>query len=469
MRMRPASLVLGIALVISACGGEGSPTSATTSPPASTAPSSHAPASPTASPTASPSATPPPPADLVARGGPILTMTRAGTAQAIAVRDGVIVAVGSEAEVAAYVGPGTRTLDLAGRALMPGFVDAHTHLLSDMGLAVLDAQQLALESGITSLADASVEPELLDRYLEASDGLIVRVSLYLGRTTYCGEDMGTWYETYPPGTDFGTRLSLAGVKIFADGGACRRLAASKPFIDGVEIEPPFFKPRVLAELVRTANDAGYQVLVHAQGDRAVRDAQDAIEAALDGRPNTLRHRIDHNAIVTPDLRTRYGEIGIVPVVFGSFPTCADVAWTPFWKANGEDWRSLLDANPGLPIAWHGDDPAAAPASPLHDLASYVTRADVAEDGTLCLPSDWLADNAITVTEALQMMTVNAAYAIGRDDRVGSLAPGMLADLVVLSADPTAIVPEALFDLSVVATIVGGEVVYCHDGEEELCG
>jgi predicted amidohydrolase YtcJ len=413
--------------------------------------------------------TTPPAATLVFRGGTILTMTDSGTVAALAVRDGMIVAVGSDEEVAPHIGATTRVIELEGRALLPGFVDPHTHLLSDGEEPILDAQWLALENGITTLADASVEPDLFDDFLAAKDDLVVRVGLYLGRTTYCGEDLGTWYEEHPPGTTCGDRLFVAGVKIFSDGGACRNAAASMAPLDGYVVEPPFFEPAVLENLVRTADDAGYQVLIHAQGGLAIRDAQDAIAAVLDGGPNTLRHRIDHNSIVTPELRPRYGEIGIVPVIFGTFSTCEDIPWTQFWMDNGEDWRSLVDANPGLPIAWHGDDPWVAPISPLHDLASYVTRADRAEDGSLCEPPEWLADNALTVQEALPMMNVNSAYALGLDDTVGSLAPGMVADLILVTADPTATAPEALFDLEVVATIVDGEIVYCRSGDEALCG
>lgn len=408
-------------------------------------------------------------ATLVFRGGPILTMTDSGTVSALAVRDGTIVAVGTDEQIAPYIGATTRVLELDGRALLPGFVDPHTHLLSDTDLPILDAQQVALENGITTLADASVEAELLDEFLAAQDDLIVRVGLYLGRTSHCGDDLGTWYEEHPARTAFGDRLFVGGVKIFSDGGLCKHAASSQPPVDGYVVDPPFFEPDVLQDMVRTADAAGYQVLIHAQGDLAIRDAQDAIAAVLDGGPNTLRHRIDHNSIVTAELLPRYGEIGIVPVIFGTFPTCADIAWTPFWMENGEDWRALADANPGLRIAWHGDDPGAAPISPLHDLASYVTRADRAEDGSLCEPPPWLADNALTVQEALPMMNLNSAYALGLDDRIGSFAPGMVADLIVITADPTAIEPAALFDLEVVATVIDGAIVYCREGNESICG
>jgi predicted amidohydrolase YtcJ len=470
---------MAIAVVLTVCAAACSPsesaesTSATAQIPS---PSTAAEQPPTADPPATTSTVAvddppeaPMPADLVIWGGPILTQDPdLGTVEAVAVNGDTITAVGDREEIALYVSDETTVVDLEGRALLPGFVDAHTHLLSDSGSSVLDQQATALANGITSLADASVEPELVEAFLAVQDELIVRVDMYLGRTDNCGEDAGTWYEDFPAGATYGDRLRIAGIKIFADGGTCGPVAASQPFIEGVEIGPPFHEPETLNEMVRVAHEAGYQVLLHAQGDLAIRDAQEAIAAVLGGGPNELRHRIDHNAIVTPELLSRYSEIGIIPVVFGAFTTCFDAPWTEFWHDTGEDWRALIDANPGLPIAWHGDDPSVPPILPLGDLASYVTRAEIDEDGTVCEPPPWLAATAITVEEGLAMMTRNAAYALGRDDEVGSITPGKLADLVVVSADPTAVAPVALFDLEVLATFVGGHVEYCGIGAGRIC-
>ena len=323
-----------------------------------------------------------------------------------------------------------------------------------------------VEAGVTAMADASVEPALLDRYREYADDFVIDVGLYLNRIDFCGEDEGTWYEAYPPGTQFSDRLRVAGVKIFSDGGACNLLASSEPFIEGFPIGPPYFSPDVLTDFVRTASDSGYQILIHAQGDLAIKDAQDALAEVIQGADNVLRHRIDHNSIVTPELAGRYSDIGIVPVVFGFNPTCRDTAWTEFWKGAGENWRQLWDANPDLPIAWHGDDPGAPPLDPLLDLASFVTRVEIADDGTICEPEPWLADKAITVDQALAMMTRNSAYAIGLDHEVGTLAPGKRADFVVISADPTAVASIELFDLKLLATYLGGRAAFC--ASEAVC-
>ncbi|NIN68752.1 MAG: amidohydrolase family protein, partial [Anaerolineae bacterium] len=191
---------------------------------------------------------------------------------------------------------------------------------------------------------------------------------------------------------------------------------------------------------------GYQAAIHALGDRAIDQALVAIAAALDGQPNTLRHRIEHNTVLRPDMMVRYSEIGIIPVIFGYFPTCASLGGsskfryaTPVeYRTWTWPWRELLDANPGLPIAWHGDDPPMPPLDPLIDLYGFATRRQIAEDGSICEPPDWLAANTITVEEALRLMTTGSAYALFREKEVGSLAPGKLADLIVLSQNPVTV-------------------------------
>jgi hypothetical protein len=106
--------------------------------------------------------------------------------------------------------------------------------------------------------------------------------------------------------------------------------------------------------------------------------------------------------------------------------------------------------------------------PVESLYGFVTRAQVATDGTVCEPTAEMAANAITVEEALALMTTGSAYALHRDGEVGRLAPGMLADVVVLSADPTSVPPAQLKDLQVWMTMVGGRVGFCRAGHETVC-
>jgi predicted amidohydrolase YtcJ len=292
--------------------------------------------------------------------------------------------------------------------------------------------------------------------------LRVRTSLYLVMTDNCGKVLGDWYKEHPITRNSGEMLRIGGVKIFTDGGTCERPALSYELRPGEGLGDLFYTQDTLNEMVLAAQTAGYQVAIHAIGDRAVEQAQNAIAAALAGQPNSYRHRIEHNSVIRPELRPRYGEIGIIPVVFGLYPLCNPFGPPPPPEYQAWEWpyRELLDANPDLPVAWHGDDPFFGRVRPLDDLYSLITRNEVAEDGTICEAPDWLQAHSVTAEEALRLMTINAAYALFRDEEVGSLAVGKYADLIVLPDNPLSIAPEALVEMDVQLTMVGGRVEFC---------
>jgi predicted amidohydrolase YtcJ len=413
-------------------------------------------------------------AELIFYNGSVLTLEGdAWEAQAIAIRGDKILAVGG-GEVLALQGPGTRLVDLGGQTLMPGFVDAHTHVFNDAGYMGLDlegAQQLALENGITSLADMYTPPEFLEEMqtFAAEDKLVIRTSLYLIYNTACGDLVGDWYTAHAPTHAFGEKLRIGGVKIFSDGGVCGRFALSfdyPPEYGGGQGDL-WLTQEALSQAIAQADAAGYQVVVHALGDRAVETTQNAFELVLDGQPNILRHRIEHSYVVRPELLPRYGQIGLVTAIFGYAPICEWGRGEGFAEIVGPErlswlqpYRALLDANPGLHVTWHGDDPWVGPVSPILELH---------KDGvTLCQPPDWLAATALTVEEALPLMTREAAYAIFREEEVGSLKPGKLADLIILSDNPLAVDPNTIKDITLSMTMVGGQVVYCAPGQETVC-
>ena len=125
---------------------------------------------------------------------------------------------------------------------------------------------------------------------------------------------------------------------------------------------------------------------------------------------------------------RYSELGAVPVVFGQPFTCAMLdggAWSVLIPDDNpavvlrpwfDPWRSLLDANPGLSVAWHSDFPFFA-LEPLTHLWSLVTRREMREDGSVCEPPDWLQEGAVSVEEGLRMMTIDGAHALFMDQKV----------------------------------------------------
>lgn len=418
--------------------------------------------------------------------GRIITMDDGlGVAEAVAIANERILRVGTSRDVLELAAPGTEMVDLEGQVVLPGIVDAHTHIFNDaeqhLSLDLEGAQGLALENGITTLGDLYVTPEFLAKMnaFESSGKLKVRTSLYLTHVTNCGaEQQGNWWTAHPPTRRVGERLRIGGIKVFMDGGTCGRPAVSVEFEPGSGFGDLHRSAGDVAKAVATAEQTGHQTVIHAIGDRAVQAAQDGIALGLQGRPNTLRHRIDHNALVPASLIPRYAEIGIQPVVFGHFPllremlpdpgACVPTHRNEFYEAFLGNTRQLLDQLPGLRVAWHGDDPWIGPVSPFRELYNMVTRVRRRVDGSICTPADWQLKTRITVEEGLRMMTRNSAYALFREDEVGSLEPGKLADLIVVTANPFEVAPDDLWDVEVTMTMIGGEVVFCRTQPAPLC-
>lgn len=255
---------------------------------------------------------------LIFYNGTILTMNKdQPTEEAIALVEDKILAVGSNDDILALQAPDTQVIDLEGLSLMPGFVDTHTHLLNEAGNNpatgnLVEAQELALQNGITTLGNLYTSPEFVAemRALDDSGRLLVRTSLYLTYANACGEVMGNWYRQYPPTHQPGEMLRIAGVKVYTDGGSCGFPAVSFNRADGGSGDLWFTQDEFNA-IVSDIDQAGYQIAIHAIGDRAVEQALNAIEFTLHGQPNTLRHRIEHNTTVSPDSYPRYQEIGVV--------------------------------------------------------------------------------------------------------------------------------------------------------------
>jgi predicted amidohydrolase YtcJ len=424
-----------------------------------------------------------PAADVVLFGGDVLTMNPVQpSAQGVAIRNGKIVAVGSSGTVLALSGRSTRRIDLGGRSVLPGFVDSHTHVFNDAashGLSLEDAQQLALEHGITAVGDLYVPPDFLRgmRDFAREGNLRIRTSLYLIYNTNCGDVLGDWYLDEGPITNPSKMLRVPGVKVFADGGSCGRPAISwiyPPGAGGAGTQGDLWVTRaqLTAEIV-TAQSHGWQVAVHALGDRALDVILDSFSDALAGGPNRLRHRIEHNAFVRDDQLSRYGTTGVVATIFGAFGTCAfnqggfgradlvPEAEPWLWR-----WRDLVGS--ASHVAWSSDWPVFS-LNPLDHLYGFVTRRDIASDGTICQPEPEQLNDTITIERALRSMTIDAAYALGQDSVIGSLEPGKLADLAVLSSNPLQVDVDDLPDIRVLATMVGGRAEYCAPDATGICG
>ncbi|MGB8252762.1 MAG: amidohydrolase family protein, partial [Anaerolineaceae bacterium] len=415
------------------------------------------------------------PADIIFYNGNIITIEKSQPlAQAIAVRGKLIQATGSDKEILTFQGSDTVMIDLQGKTLMPGFIDTHRHTKDRNPSDFIDDQQLLVQSGITTVSYMYVDDGILAtvKAMGDSEQLRARTSLYLVYAKACGEVVGNWYQNYPPTHEPGEMLRIAGVKVYADGGSCGRPATSfNRLNDG--LGDLWFTQDEMNTIVKDIDTAGYQGAIHAIGDRAVDQALNAIEFALNGRPNTIRHRIEHNTTVNPNSYPRYQKIGVVATVFGNIWSCNAVFFStgivpdpPEYQAWNFAYQAMLDASPEMHLAWHTDYPWAS-SNPLFHLYSLATPYEIAGDLSECGDPSWIGNKTVSLDEALSMMTIEGAYALFREKEVGSLLPGKYADLIILSGNPKTDL-NTIKDLQVWMTMVGGHVEWCAPGQEAFC-
>jgi predicted amidohydrolase YtcJ len=259
------------------------------------------------------------------------------------------------------------------------------------------------------------------------------------------------------------QLRIGGVKIFSDGALGAHTAymlapyADKPDDYGI----PVATAEHLREVVGKAGRAGIAAFVHAIGDRANREVLDAIEASRRaGEGLYLRHRIEHAQILHPDDIPRLVELGAIASMQPIHATQDMLLADAFWgeRCTGAyAWRSLLDT--GAVLAFGSDSPV-EDLNVMKGIHAAVTRRRA--DGSPG-PGGWYPEQRLTVAEAVYAYTAGAAYASGEEAIKGTLSPGKLADLVVLSQDIFAVDPMAILEAEVVATMFDGEFVYTHVG------
>ncbi len=261
-------------------------------------------------------------------------------------------------------------------------------------------------------------------------------------------------------------LRIGGVKIFSDGALGARTAYMLEPYEGYpdNVGLPMASIEHLREVIGKASQAGIASYVHAIGDRANREVLDAIAAArtletMNATRDTqyaLRHRIEHAQIVHPDDQPRFASLGVIasmqPIHATQDMLIADRLWGKR-SAHAYPWRSLLNA--GAVLAFGSDAPVET-LNVMVGIHAAVTRRR--PDGAPG-PVGWYPEQRLTVDEAVYAYTAGAAFASGEETVKGSLAPGKLADLVILSQDIFSIDPMAILETEVVGTLVGGAWVY----------
>ena len=316
----------------------------------------------------------------------------------------------------------------------------------------------ALAKGVTSFHDAGVPFDVIDlfRQLEEERALPVRLYVMVRRASLEELDRRLPdYRMVAEGNDF---LTVRSIKKQIDGALGSHGAwllapySDMPSSVGLVLEPEE-EVRGTAEI---AIRHGFQVNTHAIGDRANRRVLDIYEEVFEknGGPADLRWRIEHAQHVDPADVGRFAQLGVIASM-QSVHCTSDGPWVP--KRIGDDraeatgylWRALLDSGA---VVTNGTDVPVEDIDPLANFHAAVTR-------RMRTGGQFYPAQAMTREEALRSYTLANAYAAFEEDLKGSLEPGKLADVVVLSRDILTIPADEILETNVDYTIVGGEVRY----------
>jgi predicted amidohydrolase YtcJ len=319
------------------------------------------------------------------------------------------------------------------------------------------AAEAALANGITTFHDAGTSFDAVDfmKQLESEGALPVRLYVMIREST---ERLEQNLARYRMPADTNDYLVVRAIKLSIDGALGPHGAwLLEPYEDMPASRGlATLEPAVVQRAAELAIEHGYQLNVHAIGDRANREVLDIYQRAFAANPDRrdLRWRIEHAQHLHPTDIGRFAQLGVIAAMQGVHAT-SDAPWIP--KRLGEQraregaymWRELMKS--GAVIA-NGTDAPVEDVNPIASFYSSVSRRTNTGDV-------FYADQRMTREEALRSYTLNNAYAAFEENVKGSITPGKLADLVVLSKDIMRVPEEEIPTARVDVTIVGGVVRY----------
>ena len=351
-------------------------------------------------------------------------------------------------------------LDAATNLILPVAVDVGSHGpnfhteadLEDL-VGQLDQGGRAYQAaGLTTVCDPQVTSRELRAYREALAAGVLHVRVTCMPLSHGIPDFRAVGLAGPFGSD---ALRIGGMKFYADGSLIGGTAAfNEPYGEHAEFRGSlYWQPGELSSLVREGHEAGWQIGIHAQGDRAIQMSLDAIGAALSAHPrDDARPRIEHAGYPTPDQIRQMRDLGVITV---NQPSYLYDSGDEFIARLGDRAHRLqplrAELDDGVRVVL-SSDAFVASYRPLDTIVAAVERRTMA--GT---PIG--GDQALTAAEAILAHTIEAARATGMEDLVGSIAPGKLADFVVLDGDPFTADRGGLRAVGVHRTIQGGRTVW----------
>ena len=368
---------------------------------------------------------------------------------------------------------GGRIIRLASGAPAGVFVDNAQSLIesavpvptrADARKAILAAIAECNRFGLTGIHNAGENAETIGIYEE-----LARAGNYNLRNYVMLSDPGEpnspavlnnpYLRRGPQSALYDGHLWVRAIKLYADGALGSRGAALlAPYTDestnsGLLVSTPEHIRAWAEAALRT----GFQVSVHAIGDRGNRNALDAFEAALRVVPKAdHRFRIEHAQVISPEDIPRFARLGVIPSMQATHQT-SDMRWAegrvgPQRIRGAYAWRSLLNTGVVIP---NGTDFPVEEVNPLLTFHAAVTRQDPANWPA----GGWYPEQKMTREEALQSMTIWPAYAGFQESMLGSLTPGKYADFVVLDRDIMRVPDTEILGTRVISTWIGGKRVY----------
>jgi len=325
--------------------------------------------------------------------------------------------------------------------------------------AIRAAMHYAAENGVTSVQDMSASPNVFAVYQKLLESGVLTVRIY-GL-----QPLSEWQRLARAGvrSGFGNdKLKIGGLKGFADGSLGSTTALFfEPYLDdpktsGLPSDEMFPESKMLNNILG-ADKAGLQIAIHAIGDKANKTILDMFaEVEKQNGARDRRLRIEHAQHLRMEEVRRFGAERVIASM-QPYHAIDDGRWAenrigPGRAKGTYAFRSLLDA--GATLAF-GSDWFVAPMEPVMGIYAAVTRRTL--DGKR--PQGWVPEQKITVAEAVRAYTMGSAFASGDDKIKGSIEPGKLADLTVLSADIFKIDPVEIEKVKVVMTVFDGKMIY----------
>lgn len=328
----------------------------------------------------------------------------------------------------------------------------------ELHAALLRANQAYLAAGCTSVHDAG---GLTGAAFVPCQDLVaageIQVRLYAFTTVNSRQHPLIGMLNLGLHTGFGDdRLRLGAFKVMTDGSSSGPTAATRePYTsDSDDFGILYWSQEDLDDLIGRAHRQGFQCTVHAVGDKAIEQTLNAMARAQAEFPRAgLRHRIEHCAILPPDLQQRVQAQGIVPAMQPAFFWEFGDGYIVNYGQHRADTMFPVGSltKLGVRVAGSSDAPVTHYA-PLFGIEQAITRATM--DGQVCGPAE-----RVDLTTAIRLHTINGAYASFEEQQKGSIEVGKLADLVLLAEDLSRVPVEQIRDTGVVMTVGGGEAVY----------